>query len=179
MCIIRCKIREENAKLWYSHFSCLLLAGYSEGGAAMNGEVPSVPITTLAGLASLTHCKYLLVLPPQKMMKISCWPPESARNEVILVIFWPQKQSTLQSNWWGLILISFEVALYSLNIFIGSTKAISPTKNKWFFEEKISMGSSYKYIVQYANMMVEQGNCLYITLKIEEERYVSFPSVAL
>ena len=37
----------------------LSFAGYSEGGA-MNGEVPSVPITTLAGLASLTHCKYSL-----------------------------------------------------------------------------------------------------------------------
>ena len=39
----------------------LSFAGYSEGGA-MNGEVPSVPITTLAGLASLTHCKYSLNL---------------------------------------------------------------------------------------------------------------------
>jgi len=25
----------------------------------MNGEVPSVPITTLAGITSLTDCKYL------------------------------------------------------------------------------------------------------------------------
>ena len=32
--------------------------GSAMGGSAMNGEVPSVPITTLAGLASLTHCKY-------------------------------------------------------------------------------------------------------------------------
>ena len=39
----------------------LSFAGYSEGGA-MNGEVPSVPITTLAGLASLTHCKYSMKL---------------------------------------------------------------------------------------------------------------------
>ena len=42
------------------HFHAFILAGYSEGGA-MNGEVPSVPITTLAGLASLTHCKYLFL----------------------------------------------------------------------------------------------------------------------
>ena len=48
-----------------SHTLLIMLsfAGYSESeGGAMNGEVPSVPITTLAGLASLTHCKYSLNL---------------------------------------------------------------------------------------------------------------------
>ena len=25
----------------------------------MNGEIPSVPITTLAGISSLTDCKYI------------------------------------------------------------------------------------------------------------------------
>ena len=48
----------------YTLLIMLSFAGYSEGGA-MNGEVPSVPITTLAGLASLTHCKYSL--------KLSCY----------------------------------------------------------------------------------------------------------
>ena len=177
MCIIRCKIGEENAKLWYSHACYLqvtLRVALPWTGRCQVCRSPLLPASHLWHTVSIFLPYHL-----KKMMKISCWPPESARNEVILVIIWPQKQSTLQSNWWGLILTSFEVALYSLNIFIGSTKVISPTKNKWFFEEKISMGSSYKYIVQYANMMVEQGNCLYITLKIEEERYVSFPSVAL
>ena len=28
------------------------------GMSTMNGEIPSVPITTLAGVASLTDCKY-------------------------------------------------------------------------------------------------------------------------
>ena len=45
-----------------STFHVCSIAGYSEGGA-MNGEVPSVPITTLAGLASLTHCKYSIFFP--------------------------------------------------------------------------------------------------------------------
>jgi len=38
------------------------MESYSEGGA-MNGEVPSVPIITLAGLASLTHLLPELPLP--------------------------------------------------------------------------------------------------------------------
>ena len=32
----------------------------SSGGSGMNGEIPSVPITTLAGIASLTDRKLLL-----------------------------------------------------------------------------------------------------------------------
>lgn len=37
--------------------------GYNDGHQktiTMNGEIPSVPITTLAGISSLTDCKYLL-----------------------------------------------------------------------------------------------------------------------
>ena len=53
----------------------LSFAGYSEGGA-MNGEVPSVPITTLAGLASLTHCKYSLKLSRYTDGALSDWAHE-------------------------------------------------------------------------------------------------------
>lgn len=38
-----------------------LKVGYNDGHQrtiAMNGEIPSVPITTLAGISSLTDCKY-------------------------------------------------------------------------------------------------------------------------
>lgn len=41
-----------------------LKVGYNDGHQrtiAMNGEIPSVPITTLAGISSLTDCKYKLL----------------------------------------------------------------------------------------------------------------------
>ena len=87
----------------------LSFAGYSEGGA-MNGEVPSVPITTLAGLASLTHFKYSMKLSRYTDGALSDWAHElrlswvysdypSFSSSVLIEDIWQTIHLKNGSNW--------------------------------------------------------------------------------